>query len=219
MVPLALAVAGGAGALIVVFFGEMLSWAGIPAVGAAALGAAGVLASQGVLTLWSVLVVGALGAWTGGLIGWRIGRRLGARARLATEAVGAGEATVVESAPESASRRRLVERGRKAIASGERLQERVGGVMVFFVPSWVSGRLGMPLRRFALWNVGACVLWTTAAGLGAYGVGSAISGRSLTHVLLPIAAAAIAFGLIGWAFSRWRRSREGRRALHRLVDS
>jgi membrane protein DedA with SNARE-associated domain len=214
MAPVAIAVAGGVGALVIVFCGELLSWAGIPAIGAAALGAAGVLASQGVLTLWSVLVVGALGAWTGGLIGWRIGRWLAVRAPGLTAA-----APPTGPEAESAGRRRMVERGRKAIASGERLQERVGGVMVFFVPSWVSGRLGMPLRRFALWNVGACVLWTTAAGLGAYGVGSAFSGRSLAHVIAPIAVAAIAFGLIGWAFSKWRRSREGRRTLHRLVDS
>ena len=206
----ALAVAGGFGALVVVFCGELLSWAGIPAIGAAALGAAGVLASQGDLTLWAVLVAGVLGAQVGGLIGWRLGRWLGIRHPALTDDAGAE--------PERDRERRLVERGRRAIASGERLQRRIGGVMVFFVPSWVSGRLGMPLRRFAFWNAGATVLWTTAAGLGAYGVGSAISGRSLSHILLPIAAAALAFGGIGWAFTRWRHTRDGRRALAGLAD-
>jgi membrane protein DedA with SNARE-associated domain len=171
--------------LLILFVGEALSWAGVPAIGAAAAGAAGVLASQGTLHLWSVLVIGTLGAELGGIVGWRIGRWAAARP--------------------SDRDGRLAERGAKALATGHRLEERIGGVMVFFVPSWVSGSLGMSLRRFATWNLAASLVWTAATSLGAYGIGSAASGRDLKHWLVPALIAAAAIGALVYAFVHWRR--------------
>jgi membrane protein DedA with SNARE-associated domain len=61
----------------------------------------------------------------------------------------------------------------RALAAGERFEGRWGRLVVFFVPSWVSGALGMGFRRFAVWNFFAAFTWTLVAGLGAYGIGSA----------------------------------------------
>jgi membrane-associated protein len=183
--------------LLIVFAGTALSWAGVPAIGAAALGAGGVLASQGTLHLWSVLVFGTIGAEAGGIVGWRIGRWAARRPR-------GGEG-------------RWAVRSAKALASGERLQEKVGGVMVFFVPSWVSGSLGMPLRRFAGWNLAASLVWTLATVLGAYGIGSAVSGGNVGDWLVPALVAAAAIGGLVWAFVHWRR-RAARAAAAGVVE-
>src|SRR4051794_7091128 len=160
--------------LVFLFFGELLAWAGVPAIGAAAIGAAGALASQGVLHLWSVVIIGTLGSWIGGLIGGRLGHHV-ARMGLDQDPPG-----------------RVAEGRAQALTSGERVAERWGRYMVFFVPSWVSGAMAMPFREFAVWNAAAAFLWVLAAGLGAYGIGSAASGGSLAETLLPLLAAAAA---------------------------
>lgn len=135
-----------------VFLAETLSWAGVPAIGAAAIGAAGALASQGLVPLWAVVVGGTVGAELGGFGGWWLGRR------------------VAHAGLEPASKRA------RALAAGEHFEDRWGRLVVFFVPSWVSGALGMSFRRFAVWNFLAAFVWSLVAGLGAYGVGSAVAG-------------------------------------------
>jgi len=161
-----------------VFAAQVLGWAGIPAIGAAAAGAAGALASQGTLHLWAVLVVGTAGAEVGSLGGWWLGNRV-ARAGLG------GQGGVAE-------------KRRKALEAGEKVERKWGRLIVFFVPSWVSGALGMPLRQFAFWNLLAALLWNIGASLAAYGVASAASGRSLSHILIPLVVAAAA----AWATVR-----------------
>jgi membrane protein DedA with SNARE-associated domain len=174
----------------VLFVAEALSWAGVPALGAAAMGAAGALASQGTVHLWAVLVVGTIGGWIGSLGGWWIGNRV-ARAGLDHEG-------------------RFTERRRQAVTSGERIERRWGRLIVFFVPSWVSGALGMRFGQFARWNVLAALLWTLGAGLGAYGVGSAASGGSLLSSLLPILIAVAALvAIVMIVVRQLRRHRHG----------
>src|SRR4051794_21149615 len=175
--------------LLILFVAEALAWAGVPAIGAAAIGAAGALASQGTLHLWAVVVIGTAGSWLGGLAGWHIGHRV-ARAGLDRPQPG-----------------RFADKRTRALGSGERVAQRWGRYMVFFVPSWVSGALAMPFRQFAVWNLVAAFLWILAAGLGAYGIGSAASGGSLVETLLPLLASVAAAGLLGLAFVRWRRQR------------
>ncbi len=167
-----------------VFFGEALSWAGIPMVGAAVVGAAGVLASQGTLHLWAVVVVGTIGAELGGLVGWWFGRRV-------------------------ATRGRGTEGGRrdKALSAGERVEERWGRLIVFMVPSWVSGALGMRFGQFARWNTAAAFLWTLGAALGAYGVGSVASGGKLVDSVPTLLVSAAALGAIVVLALHHRRNR------------
>jgi membrane protein DedA with SNARE-associated domain len=172
----------------VLFVAEALAWAGVPAIGAGGMAAAGALASQGTVHLWSVIVVGTLGAWLGGLCGWWIGRRV-ARAGLDHD------------------RGHFAERRTKALGAGEKLAQRWGPLMVFFVPSWVSGGLGMQLRPFAAWNLAATLVWVIVAGLGAYGVTSAASGGSLSNSVLPLLVAVLAAAALVAAFVHVRRRR------------
>ncbi len=190
VVLLATATENSATTFVVLFFAEALAWAGVPAIGGAAMATAGVLASQDVLHLWSVLVVGTAGSWVGGLVGWQIGHRT-ARAGLDRE-----------------ERGRFAARREQALGAGERFERRWGRLMVFFVPSWVSGALGMPFGQFALWNVFAAMLWVLCAGLGAYGIGAAASGSGLLHSLLPILIAAGAAAVLVLLYVRWRRRRD-----------
>jgi membrane protein DedA with SNARE-associated domain len=172
---------------VVLFGGQVLSWAGVPALGAATIATAGVLASQGEVRLWTVLVVGTAGAQAGGLLGWWIGRRLG---RAGSDRAG-----------------RVASRWRASIASGERFAARMGPLMVFFVPALVSGALGMPLRRFALWNLAAAAAWTIGAGLGAYGVGFAVTGGPVVDSLAALLVGVAVVCGIAALFLRRRRQR------------
>lgn len=178
------------GTLLIVFFAQTLSWAGLPAIGTSALGAAGVLASQGDLKVWPLLVAGIAGAQLGGLIGWRIGRDVATRA---------GERPHHDG--------RWAERSREAVRAGREFEQHYGGVMVLFVSSWVSGSLGLRFWRFFCWNLVAATLWTVAAVLGAYGIGSALSDGSLADNAVPLIIAAIAVALLGVGFVHWRRHR------------
>ena len=67
----------GAWAYVAVFALMALSFTGIPAIGAAVVGWASVVASQGKLNIFLVLIVAALGAEAGGLAGYGIGDRWG----------------------------------------------------------------------------------------------------------------------------------------------
>jgi membrane protein DedA with SNARE-associated domain len=171
--------------LALLFVAQALSWAGVPALGAAAMAVAGGLASQGVVRLWAVLVVGTFGAETGSLAGWWVGKRL----------AGAG----------SDRKGPLATRKRRALLAGRRFASRWGRLMVFFVPSWVSGGLGMPLRQFAFWNLLAAAAWNVGAGLSAYGVGFAISGRPAVATVTTIAIGLAALLAMTVVFVRRRR--------------
>lgn len=166
---------------LVLFFAQMASWAGVPALGAATAGAAGALAKQGTLHLWAVVVVGTAGAEIGSLAGWWFGNRA-ARAGLDD-----GEGS---------------KKRRAALATGEKIERRWGRLIVFFVPSWVSGALGMPFRQFATWNLLAALVWNVGAMMAAYGIASAVSGGSLWEIVVPLVIALAA----GWLTIRIFRS-------------
>lgn len=183
---LATATADRATTFLAVFLGEALSWAGVPALGAAAVGAAGALASQGVIHLWAVVVVGTIGAELGSFAGWWLGRRMG-------QAGKRGEG-------------RAAHRRAQALETGARFADKWGPLMVFFVPSWVSGALALGFRRFAAWNLAAAFLWTLGAGLGAYGLGTALSGGGLFDSALPLLIAAAALAAIAFILLRRHRA-------------
>ena len=64
---------------LLLFLTVTASWAGVPIIGTAALGAAAVAASQGKLDLAAVIVVSVVAGEAGGLGGYAIGRRWGRR--------------------------------------------------------------------------------------------------------------------------------------------
>ena len=124
---------------LLLFFAVAASWAGVPLVGTAALGAAGVAASQGKLDLAAVIVVSVIAGEAGGLGGYVIGRRWGRR-------------LLDRPGRHQAGRRKMMERG-------ESLYARWGWLAVFFTPAIVSGTAQMPPTGS---RCGTC--WTPSGG-------------------------------------------------------
>jgi membrane-associated protein len=138
---------------------------GIPSPGETALVAAAILASQGKLQIWLVLVIGVGSAILGDNIGYLLGRVLG---RDVLEARG----------PLRAHRRR-------AIAAGDRFFSRHGPKTVFlarwialvrFAAAWLAGINRMPFRQFFFWNALGGITWGITFGLAGYYGGHAATG-------------------------------------------
>jgi membrane protein DedA with SNARE-associated domain len=147
----------GAGGYLILFLAVAASWIGIPLVGAGVLATAGVLASEGELNLWWVILVATAGAWIGGYVGYLLGRT-------------AGDA--VANRPGLWQHHR-----RRTMRAGQQVYRRWGRIAVFVTPTSLSGALKMPTRTFLAWNALAALASTSIAAVGAYGIGAAVLGR------------------------------------------
>ncbi|MGA8724274.1 MAG: hypothetical protein WB565_04490 [Acidimicrobiales bacterium] len=142
---------------LLLFVAVAASWAGVPFIGATALGAAGAAASQGRLDLAAVVIVATLAGEAGGLLGYSIGNRWG---RQFLERPGKHQA----------GRQKMVERGEVAYA-------RWGWLAVFFTPAIVSGTAKMRYGQFVLWNLLAAFGFAISVGTSAYGIGRVVTGH------------------------------------------
>ena len=176
---------------LLLFLAVAASWAGVPFIGTAALGAAAVAASQDRLDLAAVLVVAVLAGEAGGLCGYAIGRRWGRR-------------LLERPGKHQAGREKMEERG-------EKLYTRWGFLAVFVTPAIVSGTARMPPYRFALWNLLDSLGWSVSVAASAYGVGRLATGHHTGHdiaILLIGLAAAVLVAVT--AVRRHRRRRTQR---------
>jgi len=148
---------------VVLFLAVAASWAGVPFIGATALGAAGIAASQGTLNLPAVVLVATAAGEVGGLIGYAIGDRWG---RQLLERPGKHQA----------GRQRMVERGERAYA-------RWGRLAVFLTPAIVSGTAKMHHGQFVLWNLLASFAFALSVGASGYGIGGMLTGDTPPHVV------------------------------------
>jgi membrane protein DedA with SNARE-associated domain len=149
---------------------------GIPSPGETALVAAAVLASQGQLQIWLVIVIGVASAIVGDNLGYLLGRRYGR--------------TVFTSAGPFMHHRI------RAIQAGDKFFERHGPKAVFvgrwialvrFATAWLAGINRMPFRQFFFWNALGGITWGVTYGLvGYYG------GQAAASVLAEA-------GIIGFA--------------------
>lgn len=133
------------------------SWAGVPAVGGAALGAAGAAASQGRLNLAVVVGVAAIAGEVGGLVGYAIGNRW-------------DRALLERPGKHQPGRQHMVE-------DGERAYARWGRLAVFFTPAIVSGTAKMQHAQFVVWNFLASLGFAVAVAASAYGLGRIFTGH------------------------------------------
>ena len=148
---------------LVLFLAVAASWAGVPFIGATALGAAGIAASQGTLNLPAVVLVATAAGEVGGLIGYAIGDRWG---RQLLERPGKHQA----------GRQRMVERGERAYA-------RWGRLAVFLTPAIVSGTAKMHHGQFVLWNLLASFAFALSVGASGSGIGGMLTGDTSPHVV------------------------------------
>ena len=175
---------------LLLFLAVAASWAGVPLIGTAALGAAALAASQGRLDLGAVIVVAAIAGEAGGLGGYAIGRRWDRR-------------LLERPGRHHARREKMVERG-------EKLYARWGWLAVFFTPAIVSGTAKMRPYQFAFWNLLDSLGWAVSVAASAYGVGRLATGH---HTGRDIAILVIGLGagaLVAFAAVRRHRRRTGR---------
>lgn len=146
---------------LLLFLAVAASWAGVPAIGATALTAAGVAASQGKLNLAVVIVVATLGGEVGGLIGYAVGNRW-------------GRELLARPGKHQEGRRRIVEKGEAAYA-------RWGRLAVFFTPAIVSGTAKMRHGQFVLWNLIASLAFSVSVAASSFGFGRLVTGNHSLH--------------------------------------
>jgi membrane-associated protein len=135
---------------------------GVPSPGETALVLAAILASQGKLQIWLVILIGVASAIVGDNLGYLLGRRFGRD---------------VLAAPGPLQQHRV-----RAIAAGDRFFERHGPKAVFlgrwialvrFATAWLAGINGMRFREFFFWNALGGVTWGVTYGLAGYFGGQA----------------------------------------------
>jgi len=183
----------GAWAYLAVFALMALTFIGIPAIGAVVVGWASVLASQGKLNIAVVLIVAALGAEVGGLIGYAIGARWGRRL---LDLRGPWQ-----------------ERRQQAVARAEAIYAKWGRLAVFFTPTLVSGLLRMKYSQFVVWNFAVGSVYVLSVGPAAYGAGKVAASEQDWASLGALAAGlAIAAGCAALAARYYRRRRARRLA-------
>jgi membrane protein DedA with SNARE-associated domain len=170
---------------------------GIPSPGETALVLAAVLASQGKLQIWLVILIGVTSAIMGDNIGYLLGRRF-------------GREVLVARGP-------LRKHRERAIVTGERFFERHGPKAVFFArwialvrfaAAWLAGINKMDWREFFFWNALGGITWGVTFGLvGYYG------GQAAANVLAQAGiAGAVLLVLLVVGFLVVGRMRERRRA-------
>ncbi len=170
---------------------------GVPSPGETALVLAAILASQGKLQIWLVIVIGVAAAIVGDNIGYWLGRTIG---REVLETRGPFHKHRV-----------------RALAAGDRFFDKHGGKAVFLgrwvaivriATAWLAGINEMRFSHFFFWNALGAVTWGTAVGLGGY-----FGGHAAVHVIEQVGlfgaiAAAVALIVAGTALHvRRRRSR------------
>ena len=160
---------------LLLFLAVTASWTGVPFIGGAAAGAAGVAASQGHLNLVAVIVVATLAGEVGGLFGYAIGDRWGRQ-------------LLARPGKRQAGRQRMVERGEQAYAKW-------GRAAVFFTPAIISGTAKMHHGQFVLWNFLASLGFAVSVSASAYGLGRIATGHDSRHdvaiLLFGLATAAL----------------------------
>jgi membrane protein DedA with SNARE-associated domain len=143
---------------------------GVPSPGETALVAAAILASQGKLQIWLVLLIGIASAIVGDNLGYLLGRRLGRE---------------VLEAPGPFRKRRVT-----LIRAGDRFFDRHGPKAVFFArwialvrvaAAWLAGINHMPFKQFFFWNALGGISWGLTFGLVGYFGGNA-AANVLTQV-------------------------------------
>jgi undecaprenyl-diphosphatase len=180
-------------ALVVIFLvpaAEASVFAGFLFPGEIAILLGGVLANQGRLPLWSVIVVGTLGAAIGDSIGYEVGRHYGM--------------SLLDKVP-----KRLLKP--EHIARTQQLLRTKGGRAVFIgrftaalrvlVPG-MAGMSRLDYRRFVVFNVLGAIAWVTETALVGYVVGKSYKAAEHRLSLISLAILALVLLFFGYRYVR-----------------
>lgn len=170
---------------LALFVAVAASWAGVPFIGATAITAAAVAASQGHLNLVAVIIVSTVAGETGGLIGYAIGNRW-------------GQQLLNRPGKHQSGRQKVVTKGEAAYAKWGRLA-------VFFTPAIVSGTAKMHHGQFVLWNLIASLAFSLSVATSAYGLGRLFTGNTSFHDIGTLVVGLLVGALITMVFVRRHR--------------
>ncbi len=168
---------------------------GIPSPGETALVLAAVLASQGKLQIWLVILIGVCSAILGDNIGFLLGRHFGRD---------------VLVAPGLWHQRRVA-----VVDAGDRFFERHGPKAVFlarwiafvrFAAAWLAGINGMRFRTFFVWNALGGISWGITYGLVGYFVGAA-AADVITRFGIYAAGVLVVLIVVGYGYLKLRERR------------
>ena len=168
--------------------GAFASWAGVPGPGEPLLIAAAIVAAKHKLDIKPVLVWAFVGAVTGGIVGWWVGRV-------------AGRTVMIGPGPFRRLRVRAVERG-------EEVFQRLTVVAILLAPAWVAGihRVGPVLYNVT--NVVSAAVWAVGIGLAAYYAGPpALDVISDVGVVTAVGFGVLILVGVGLEVARRRRAR------------
>ena len=171
---------------------------GVPSPGETALVAAAVLASQGKLQIWLVILIGVASAIVGDNIGYLLGRRVGRDVLVARGPLRIHRVRAVE-----AGERFFARHGPKTVFFGRWI------ALIRFATAWLAGINHMRFRLFFFWNALGGLTWGITFGLVGY-----FGGKAAAHVLSQIGlAGAVVLGvvIVGALVSVKVRERRGRR--------
>jgi membrane protein DedA with SNARE-associated domain len=188
-----ISVSSGLGYLLPAIIG--LESMGIPSPGETALILAAVLASQGKLQIWLVIVIASASAIVGDNIGYFLGRKLGRRVLTAPGFMYERRVRVIDAGDTF-----FVRHGPKAVFIGRWI------ALVRFAVAWLAGIEHMPFRTFFVYNALGGITWATAYGLVGYFLGKA-AADAITHYGVYAAIALVVLVAAWIGFTLWRERR------------
>jgi membrane protein DedA with SNARE-associated domain len=168
---------------------------GVPSPGETSLILAAVLASQGKLQIWLVILIGVSSAIIGDNLGYFLGRRFG---REVLEAPGPFQ-----------------QRRRRMITAGDRFFDKHGPKAVFlarwialvrFAAAWLAGINEMRFVEFFLWNALGGITWGVTVGLVGYYAGNA-AATAITSFGIYAAVGLAVLVVVGFAAVTLRERR------------
>jgi membrane protein DedA with SNARE-associated domain len=190
-----ISISSGLGYLLPAIIG--LESMGVPSPGETALVLAAVLASQGKLQIWLVIVIGVASAIVGDNLGFLLGRHFGRE---------------VLEAPGPFHKRRV-----QVIRAGDSFFEKHGPKAVFlarwialvrFAAAWLAGINGMRFRQFFFWNALGGITWGVTFGLVGYFGGSAAANAISSFGIYAFVGLALLFVVYAYVKLRGRRQED-----------
>jgi membrane-associated protein len=179
---------------------------GIPSPGETALVLAAVLASQGKLDIWLVILIGICSAIVGDNLGYLLGRRLGREVLEAPGPFRARRVAIIRVGDSFFARH-----GPKAVFFARWI------ALVRFAAAWLAGINGMPFRQFFFWNALGGITWGVTYGLVGYFAGTAaadVISRFGIYAFIGLGAVFIVY-----AYVKLREHREQRPSAEPGADS
>jgi membrane protein DedA with SNARE-associated domain len=192
-----ISVGGGLGYALPAIIG--LESMGIPSPGETALILAAVLASQGKLQIWLVIVIASASAIAGDNLGYLLGRKLGRRVLTAPGPLLGRRTEVID-----AGDRFFAKHGPKAVFIGRWI------ALVRFAVAWLAGIDRMHFPTFFIYNALGAITWATAYGLVGFYAGKAAADAITKYgVFAAVALVALIIAFVGYHVVRGRRPKAG----------